>query len=188
MCKVERGEVCSRRNDKILPHTPIRKACRPAPAIPSGCTCGAALHRRAELCADYGAGMVRGCGPALPVVVHFLSLAPLLHGVRSVRWPVSGVWPTNRKTRHVQGLAARAAILNDRGADRRRQRTTCRLGAVRLNDQSRPTRGGTGSRREEYIKEQRRHMCRLCCWVSLRCPAGRITRGGVPSWWSHRRG
>ena len=62
MCKALRSEVCSRRNNKILPHTPIRKACRPAPAIPSGRTCGAALHRRAALCADYGAGMVRGCG------------------------------------------------------------------------------------------------------------------------------
>nr|DAI67046.1 MAG TPA: hypothetical protein [Caudoviricetes sp.] len=60
-----RGEVCSRRNDKILPHTPIRKACRPAPAIPSGCTCGAALHRRAALCTDYGAGMVWGASALL---------------------------------------------------------------------------------------------------------------------------
>lgn len=34
--------------------------------------------------------------------------------------PYPSVWPTSRNTRHVQGLAARAAILNDRGADRRR--------------------------------------------------------------------
>ncbi len=185
MCKALRSEVCSRRNNKILPHTPIRKACRPAPAIPSGRTCGAALHRRAALCADYGAGMVRGCGHPprwnssgdavagkttvfrckkamifvrksrvfdrflheiarfsrvfgvlfLPVRTYRTGRRPG-HSLRS--WcifyrrrycrlvcgrcggPYSSVWPTSRNTRHVQGLAARAAILNDRGADRQR--------------------------------------------------------------------
>lgn len=34
--------------------------------------------------------------------------------------PYPSVWPTSRNARHVQGLAVRAAILNDRGADRRR--------------------------------------------------------------------
>lgn len=34
--------------------------------------------------------------------------------------PYPSVWPTSWNTRHVQGLAARAAILNDRGADQRR--------------------------------------------------------------------
>ena len=48
-----RSEVCSRRNDKILPHTPIRTACRPAPAIPSGRTCGASLCLRPVLCAHW---------------------------------------------------------------------------------------------------------------------------------------
>ncbi len=34
--------------------------------------------------------------------------------------PYPSIWPTSRNARHAQGLAARAAILNDRGADRRR--------------------------------------------------------------------
>lgn len=163
-----------------------RRAARPPlspPGIPAGPLCAFVSYS-----VPIGGGYGTGCGPVLSVVVHFLSQAPLLHGVRSVRWPVFECM-ANKSEYPTRSRSGRLGCYPQRpGSRSTAQRTTGRPGAVRLNDQSRPTRGGTGSRREEYIKEQRRQLCRLCCWVSLRCPAGRITRGGVPSWWSHRRG
>lgn len=161
-----------------------RRAARP-PLSPSGALAG-------PLC-TVGPRYVPTTGRAAPgafssVVVHLLSPALLPPGVRSVRRPVSECM-ANKSECPTRSRAGRPGCYPQRpGSRSTAQRTTGSPGAVRLNDQSRPTRGGTGSRREEYIKEQRRHNCRLCCWVSLRCPAGRITRGGVPSWWSHRRG
>lgn len=163
-----------------------RRAARPPlspPGVPAGSLCAFVPYS-----VPIGGGYGTGCGPVLPVVVHFLSLAPLLHGVRSVRWPVFECM-ANKSECPTRSRAGRPGCYPQRpGSRSTAQRKPGRPGAVRLNDQSRPTRGRTGSRREEYIKEQRRQLCRLCCWVSLRCPAGRITRGGVPSWWSHRRG
>lgn len=184
MCKVERGEVCSRRNDKILPHTPIRTEGRPAPLSPPGvpagplCTVGprcvlttwrvwyGTLPRSSV---EQFGGAVAGkttvfrCKKAMIFVrksrvfdrfLHEIARFSRVFGVlflpvRTYRTgrrpghslrsrcvfyrrrycrlvcgrcggPYPSVWPTSRNARHVQGLAVRAAILNDRGADRRR--------------------------------------------------------------------